>query len=268
MSSYEEAIGFQDKTKEVQSRSQEVPPKSQEVQPAPQEGMETERQVWDLPVRIFHWSLVLAVAAAFVTNKLGVRYFKYHVWAGYTVIVLVAFRLVWGLVGTRHARFWNFLRGPSETLTYARDLVAGKDRHYPGHNPLGALMVILLLGALAVQSIIGLFGNDEIFNFGPLYGYVTKEFSLALTSIHKKLFYWLAGAVALHVLAVAAHKIFLHENLVRAMFTGRKPVDAVPAEEAIHASRTWLAALLGVAIAIALAYIVTHAPAATDTGDY
>jgi cytochrome b len=261
MSSYEETVRFQDKT-------QEAPPKSQEVQPKPAEVLETERQVWDLPVRIFHWSLVLAVVAAFVTNKLGVRYFKYHVWAGYAVIVLVGFRLVWGLVGTRHARFWNFLHGPSETLTYARDIVAGKDRHYPGHNPLGALMVILLLGALAAQSLLGLFGNDEIYNFGPLYGYVTKDFSLVLTSIHKKLFYWLAGAVALHVLAVAAHKIFMHENLVRAMITGRKPIDAVPADEAIHSSRTWLAAALGVAIAIGLAYVVTHAPAATDTGDY
>jgi cytochrome b len=247
MTSCEETIGFQTKT---------------------QEAFETERQVWDLPVRVFHWSLVLAVIAAFVTNKLGVRYFKYHVWAGYAVIVLVAFRLIWGLVGTRHARFWNFLRGPSETLAYARDLVAGKDQHYPGHNPMGALMVLTLLGALATQSILGLFGNDEIFNVGPLNGYVSKDVSLVLTSIHRKLFYWLAGAVALHVLAVVAHKIFKNENLVRAMITGRKPLHAVPADEEIHASRSWLALALGLALAIGLAFIVTHAPAAADTGDF
>jgi cytochrome b len=247
MTSCEETIGFQTKT---------------------QEAFETERQVWDLPVRVFHWSLVLAVIAAFVTNKLGVRTFKYHVWAGYAVIVLVAFRLIWGLVGTRHARFWNFVRGPAETLTYARDLVTGKDQHYPGHNPLGALMVLALLGALATQSILGLFGNDEIFNVGPLAGYVSKELSLALTSIHRQLFYWLAGAVALHVLAVVAHKIFKNENLVRAMITGRKPLHAAPADEAIHASRSWLAAALGLAIAIGLALIIAHAPAAADTGDF
>ncbi len=247
MTAFEETIGFHDKT---------------------QEAFATERQVWDLPVRIFHWGLVAAVVAAFVTNKLGVSYFKYHVWAGYAVIVLVAFRLLWGLVGTRHARFWNFLRGPSETLAYARDLLTGEDKHYPGHNPLGALMVLTLLGALAAQSILGLFGNDEIFNVGPLYGYVTKEFSLVLTSIHRQLFYWLAGAVALHVLAVLAHKIFKNENLVRAMITGHKPLHAVPVDEAIHSSRTWLAALLGLALAIGLTFIIMHAPSAAADADF
>jgi cytochrome b len=228
-----------------------------------------ERQVWDLPVRIFHWTLVGAVVTAFVTNKLGVRYFAYHVWAGYAVIVLVAFRLVWGLVGTRHARFWNFLRGPLETLIYARNLFAGGDAHYSGHNPLGALMVLALLAALAAQSVIGLFGNDEIFNVGPLYGYVSKDFSLVLTSIHRRLFYWLAGAVALHVAAVIAHKFFKKEDLIRAMITGRKPFHAVPDGEAIQSSRLWLAVLLAGALAASLAFIIIHAPAAAaDAGDF
>jgi cytochrome b len=234
-----------------------------------QEPAVAERQVWDLPVRIFHWSLVVAVVTAFVTNKLGVAYFKYHVWSGYAVILLVAFRIIWGLVGTRHALFRNFLRGPSETLAYARDLAAGKDAHFPGHNPLGALMVLLLLGALGAQAVLGLFGNDEIFNVGPLVGYVTKDFSLEATSIHRKLFYWLAGAVALHVLAVIGHKVFKNENLARAMITGRKPQHAVPADEAIHSSRTWLAVLLGLALAAGLAFVITHAPAAAaDAGEF
>ncbi|WP_296707274.1 cytochrome b/b6 domain-containing protein [Rhodoblastus sp.] len=234
-----------------------------------QEPAVAERQVWDLPVRIFHWSLVAAIVTAFVTNRLGVAYFKYHVWSGYAVIVLVAFRIVWGLVGTRHALFRNFLRGPSETLAYVRDLAAGKDAHYPGHNPLGALMVLTLLGALAAQAVLGLFGNDEIFNVGPLVGYVTKDFSLEATSIHRKLFYWLAGAVALHVLAVIGHKIFKNENLARAMITGRKPQHVVPSGEAIRGSRTWLAVLLVVGLAAILVVIVTHAPsAAADAAEF
>jgi cytochrome b len=233
-----------------------------------QSPVQPERQVWDLPVRIFHWSLVGAFVAAFVTNKLGVRCFKYHVWAGYAVILLVAFRLIWGLVGTRHARFRNFLRGPVETLAYTLGLHAGKDAHYPGHNPLGALMVLALLAALAAQSALGLFANDEIYNVGPLYGYVSKECSLALTSIHRRLFYWLAGAVVLHVLAVIAHKVFKNENLVRAMITGRKPHHAVPAHEAIHSSRLWLAVFLGLVLAAGMAVIVSHAPKAADSGDF
>ncbi len=139
--------------------------------------------VWDLPIRIFHWTLLLAIIGAFVTNKLGVTYFRYHLWCGYTVLVLVAFRLVWGLIGTRHARFWNFVRGPIATARYTRDLLGGRELRYAGHNPLGALMVIALLGAIFVQAATGLFGNDEIFNVGPLYGYVTNELSLQLTSI-------------------------------------------------------------------------------------
>lgn len=253
MSAYEEVSGFQDKTHEARKAH---------------EAVETERQVWDLPVRIFHWTLVLAVVAAFVTNKLGVSYFKYHVWAGYAVIVLVAFRLIWGVVGTRHALFRNFVRRPSETLTYAREIVAGEDRHYAGHNPLGALMVLALLGALGLQAVFGLFGNDEIFNAGPLAGAVSKNVSLALTSIHRQLFYWLAGGVALHVLAVVAHKVFRNENLARAMVTGRKPAEVVPPQEAIHSSKIWLAVVLAEAVVIVLALIIAHAPAAADLGDF
>src|SRR6516225_11216190 len=78
-----------------------------------------QRQVWDLPVRLFHWALVAAIISAFVTNRLGVAYFKYHVWSGYTVIVLVSFRIIWGFVGTRHAQFRRFVRGPAATLRYA-----------------------------------------------------------------------------------------------------------------------------------------------------
>ncbi|MGD0633528.1 MAG: cytochrome b/b6 domain-containing protein [Beijerinckiaceae bacterium] len=234
-----------------------------------------ERQVWDLPVRIFHWSVAGAFVAAFVTNKLGIAYFKYHVWAGYAVIVLVAFRLVWGLIGTRHARFWNFIRGPKETLIYARGLLVSKSRnaknseaknhgaesrHYAGHNPLGAIMVLALLVGLGAQSTLGLFSNDEIFNTGPLYGYVTKDVSLVFTSIHRQLFYWLAGAVALHVLAVIGHRVFKNENLVRAMITGRKPHHAVAASEAITSSRVWLAVFVGLVLTLALAFAVGHAP--------
>lgn len=241
---------------------------AQKVQGGEKVGVQAESRVWDLPVRVFHWTLVGAFIAAFVTNKLGVSYFKYHVWAGYIVLVLVAFRLVWGLVGTRHARFWNFLRGPKEVLLYARSLLAAKGPHYAGHNPLGALMVLALLAGLGAQAALGLFANDEIFNVGPLYGYVTKDLSLQLTSLHRKLFYGLAAFVALHILAVVAHKIFKNENLVRAMITGRKPREFVPAGEAIGSSRLWLAIPIGMVLASALAWIVIHAPAAVDSGEF
>jgi len=223
--------------------------------------IETARQVWDLPVRVCHWLLVAAFITSYVTNRLGISFFKYHVWSGYTVIVLVTFRIVWGLVGTRHARFRNFVRGPVRTLRYAAGwLRGGAHHHHAGHNPLGAWMVIVLLAALLVQAASGLFGNDEILNVGPLYGFVTNETSLALTSLHRNLFYWLLAAAIVHVLAVIAHRLFKKENLVAAMFTGKKAPHAVPASEAIRTSRTWLAVLIVFILGTALAWVVVHAP--------
>jgi cytochrome b len=218
--------------------------------------------VWDLPVRLFHSLLVLSVVGAFVTNKLGVSYFKYHVWCGYAVIVLVSFRIIWGVVGTHHAKFWNFIRGPVTTLRYLWQLVRGQEQSYAGHNPLGAVMVVALLLALAVQAVSGLFGNDEIFNVGPLTGYVSADFSLQLTSLHRKLFLGIGAAVGLHVLAVLAHLVFKRERLLRAMVTGRKPSHHFGDAEPIHSSRTWLAGVLVVALSLVLAWVIGHAPQA------
>jgi cytochrome b len=223
--------------------------------------------VWDLPVRIFHWTLLLAIVAAFVTNRLGATYFQYHVWCGYTVIVLIVFRVVWGIVGTRHARFRNFVRGPATTWRYLVALLRGRERHYAGHNPLGALMVVALLGTLLIQALSGLFGNDEIFNVGPLYAYVSNEWSLRLTSLHRQLFYWIAGAIGVHVLAVFLHYAIKRENLVAAMITGRKTSPHIEPADAVRSSRTWLAAALVIVVSLGLAWVVLHAPqAAVDLG--
>ncbi|MES1146910.1 MAG: cytochrome b/b6 domain-containing protein [Solimonas sp.] len=235
----------------------------------PSEQVQEERpKVWDLPLRLTHWLLALAVVGAFVTNKLGINYFRYHVWCGYTVIVLVLFRIIWGLIGSYHARFRNFIRSPSTVIQYIRDEARGRSAPHVGHNPLGAVMVVTLLAALLVQAVTGLFGNDEIFNVGPLYGYVNNELSLKLTSFHRKWFYWLIAAITIHVLAVIAHHIFRRENLVGAMISGHKShVTTPPNEDARHA-RVWLAAVMIAVISLLLWWVVTHAPIATnDTGD-
>jgi len=232
------------------------------------EAEQQQRQVWDLPVRVFHWLLVTALIGAYVTNRLGISYFKYHVWCGYTVIVLVLFRIVWGFVGTRHALFRNFVCGPAATLRYVLGLFRGRELGHAGHNPLGAWMVLTLLLALGIQATTGLFGNDEILNDGPLYGYVSKEVSLKLTSLHRYLFYWIIGAVAIHVLAVIAHHVFGRGHLLHAMITGSKPQDSVPESDGIASSRTWLAVLVAISIAGALAWVVRHAPTPIDDSFY
>jgi len=218
------------------------------------------RKVWDLPVRITHWLLVVGIAGSWLTQKLGIEYFKYHLWLGYLVVVLAAFRILWGLVGTRHARFANFLRGPRATWRYLAALLRGETHSTPGHNPLGAWMVIVLLAALLAQGITGLFSNDEIFNTGPLYGYITDDLSLVLTSWHRRLFDWILAAVALHVLAVVGHRLFAGQDLVGPMFSGRKPASLVAEHEAISSSRLWLAVLLLAAVATLLCWFVVQAP--------
>lgn len=224
----------------------------------------SERQVWDFPLRLFHWALVISVITAFVTNKLGIAYFDYHLWSGYTVIVLVAFRLIWGLVGTRHARFTAFVRGPAAILSYGRGMLRGDAPVYPGHNPVGALMVLVLLAGLGGHAVLGLFGNDDILNVGPLSGYVSKDVSLLLTSVHRRLFYGIIAAVLLHVAAIAAYRWIKGENLVIPMITGRKPAHLLPEGEAIASSRLGLATIVLLTLAAGLAWVITQAPAVMD----
>jgi cytochrome b len=222
------------------------------------------RKVWDLPVRVTHWLLVVGIAGSYLTHQLEVQYFKYHLWFGYLVVVLAAFRILWGVMGTRHARFATFVRGPRATVSYLVGTLRGNAVSTPGHNPLGAWMVIFLLLTLLAQGITGLFANDEIFNTGPLYGYVGDSLSLTLTSWHRRLFDWILVAVALHVLAVIAHRLFAGHDLIGPMFSGRKHPTLVPEHEAIGSSRLWLAGLLFAALAAAVCWLVAHAPEAAS----
>jgi cytochrome b len=121
-------------------------------------------------------------------------------------------------------------------------------------------MVIFLLVALLAQGITGLFSNDEIFNTGPLYGYISDALSLKLTSWHRRLFGWILVAAVLHVLAVVAHRVFAGHDLVGPMFTGRKPAHLLGDHEGIASSRLWLAVVLLAAIAAGLSWLVLRAP--------
>jgi cytochrome b len=241
----------------VESTENSVPPS------ADNNSVATHVKIWDLPTRVFHWLLVVSCIAAYVTNWLGVSYFSYHLWTGYFVVILLVFRILWGIVGTHHARFINFVRHPIESIRYALHLTKGKARSYPGHNPLGALMVLTLLLVLLLQAVTGLFANDEIFNVGPLYGYISHELSLQLTAIHKELFYWILGAVGIHVGAVLFYVFVKRENLIKAMVTGKKPAEGLSEAKTIESSRIWLALALIVIVSAALAWIIVAAPEAS-----
>ena len=221
---------------------------------------EPERLVWDLPVRLTHWLLVLGVAGSWASHYAGVEWFAWHRRFGYAVLVLVAFRIAWGFVGTRHARFRSFLRGPRAILGYLRGVPAADPA---GHNPLGALGVVALLVVLLAQAATGLFANDEIMNAGPFYGWIDPALSNRITSVHRLLSDGLLALIAVHVLAVAWHVLARRRPLLRAMLTGRKPAALVPPQEVIAGSRTAVALVIVAALAAALALLLRVAPEAT-----
>lgn len=183
-------------------------------------------EVWDLPVRIFHWLLVALLVTAAISGKMGGNAMDIHLQAGYCIAVLVVFRLLWGFVGTAHARFATFVRGVPSVVAYCRQLWRGEDYPHRGHNPLGGWMVVLMLLALAVQAGTGLFANDDIMAEGPLIGWVGKDTSDWLTAIHKLNFKVLAALAGLHVLAIGFYLAVKRINLVRPMITGRMAVAA------------------------------------------
>jgi cytochrome b len=220
-------------------------------------------KVWDLPVRVIHWLLLVAVCGSWASQEIDGIPFFVHLGFGYTVLLLVATRIVWGFFGTRHARFSDFVRGPRAVLGYARSLFGGSPRPYVGHNPLGALMVLLLLALLLAQAVTGLFTNDQVFDTGPLYGYVSGALSDRITTIHKQLFDLILVAVALHVLAALFYLFAKGENLIRPMLTGRKSARLVPEPERITSSRLPLALVILVLLGLALWALVATAPEAS-----
>jgi cytochrome b len=218
------------------------------------------RLVWDLPLRATHWMLAVTVTGAWATHYAGTRWFAWHRSLGYATLVLVAFRIAWGFVGTRHARFASFVRGPGPLLDYLRNW---PPRGTTGHNPLGALSVLAMLAALLLQATTGLFANDEIASTGPFYGWIAPVTSNLITGLHEANSCVVLALVALHVAAIAWYGRVAGRPLVRAMITGRKPATEVAAGEAVRDSRTLLALVIVAALAAALVLAVRAAPDAT-----
>ena len=165
-------------------------------------------RVWDPFVRIFHWSLLLAFSGAYLLGDDGG---VAHQWLGYTVLGLVAFRLVWGVVGTRHARFANFIPSPRRLLAYTKDLVARREARHLGHNPAGAVMIVALLSTLIATGFTGWLQTTD-----PFWG------SAAMEEVHEIFANSMLVLIGLHVAGVVYSGLRHRENLVRAMFTGRK----------------------------------------------
>ena len=165
-------------------------------------------KIWDPLVRVFHWSLVASFAIAWLSAE---EWGDLHEWAGYSAGALIAFRLVWGLVGSRYARFTQFVRSPLTAAAYLRDIVTGRERRYLGHNPAGGLMILALISCMAGLCLTGWLSTTDAF-----WGVDWVE------EIHEALANVLLALVILHVGGVIMAGFRHQENLVRAMVTGRK----------------------------------------------
>jgi len=181
-------------------------------------------RVWDLPTRLFHWLLVALIIAMIITGKVGGNLIDWHARIGITITGLIAFRLVWGFVGSTYARFATFFPTPGRVLAYLRG-----QWHEPGHNPLGACSVFALLALIAFQIATGLTGNDDIAFRGPLFDLVGKELSDKLNGLHKLSANLLFALIALHVGAILFYVHVKKDNLVRPMLTGWKSHGGHPA---------------------------------------
>lgn len=212
--------------------------------------------VWDMPTRVFHWLLVLSFAGAFLTAE-SERTRDIHVVLGYTLLGLIAFRLLWGFLGTRYAQFRSFLFKPGEVVAYVRSLFQGKPAHYVGHNPAGSVAIWMLLG-LGIST-----GVTGVMLFQDIGGDVVEE-------LHEFVSGAMLAVVLVHIAGVVVSSLMHRENLVRAMVTGFK--SAGP-DQGIRRSYLWLAVImLAAVVAFWVGYpatgLVTQGADAAQAGEH
>ncbi len=187
--------------------------------------------VWDFPTRIFHWTLAVAVITSYLTGEEEGVWFLVHTVSGYTVALLLVFRLVWGFVGSVHSRFSDFVYSGRSVKDYAKQLLKFNPPRFVGHNPLGGWMVILMLAVLAGTVVTGLFSGNDEGSAGILLPLIAAPGGDGLAEVHEFFGNFIMVLAAIHVLAVFVDWFLTKENLVMAMITGRKTLDDTEANK-------------------------------------
>ena len=205
----------------------------------------SKKLIWDLPIRIVHWLLTVLIFGSWYTVTVTGD-MERHMLIGQTILCLLVFRVVWGFVGTRYAKFSSFVFGPRTIVAYARSILSRSGGGYAGHNPLGFLAVFAMLLLIGIQVTTGLFATDGDFYEGPLNHLVSGRTGSQITDIHYLNFDVLAIMIGIHIAAIFFYLLYKRENLIWPMFTGNKTGDAL---EAIGGSKLGLA--LGVIVACA-----------------
>jgi cytochrome b len=221
------------------------------------EGARSPTRVWDLPTRLFHWVLAGCVIGSVVSAKIGGNAMAWHLRLGYAVFTLLAFRLVWGLIGGHWSRFASFIYAPGAVLRYLRGQSGPGEHHEVGHSPLGALSVFGVLGLLGVQVASGLVSDDEISTTGPLAKLVSGRTTSLATAWHHG--WGQALIIALALLHVVAIVVYLRRgrDLVRPMIVGDKVLPPGVPSAADHALARGVAVLAFTLCAAGVAWVVS-----------
>lgn len=199
-------------------------------------------KVWDAPLRVFHWLLAASVVGAFITGWLGGSLMLWHGRLGLLILGLLSFRFIWGFIGSTYARWSQIIKAPLDIPAY----ISGR-WHQAGHNPLGSLSVLALLGLLAVQVVMGLMANDDIAFRGPLYALIDRDLSSELTDVHRQIQWLLLGLILVHVAAIGFYQRVKKQVLVLAMVRGWQEQHH-PTQ---HSARggSWKASLVAIVLA-------------------
>jgi cytochrome b len=215
-------------------------------------------RVWDLPVRLFHWALVILLVTSYFSGRAGDDWMKLHFWSGYAILTLLLFRIAWGFVGSTTARFSHFVKAPAAWFVYLRNFVTGRPTYDVGHNPVGGMMVLLLIFAVLAQAIAGLFSADTDLGTvnGPLANAVADKWVDRFTSFHHFWVNVILCLVALHVLASIVYLVWKRQNLIGSMFSGRKPLSDVAEAGRPEPTLAFASGRLAISLLIAAAAIV------------
>ena len=182
-------------------------------------------KIWDLPTRIFHWTLALLILYQLSTSLLGEGPSETHLYVGYVITTLVLFRISWGFYGGTTSKFINFLYAPSTVLNYLFKKNS-QNRQFFGHNPAGGYSVIFILASVAIQTITGMFCDDDIMLAGPLRSLVADDTTSIINQIHSINAWFLLGLITLHLVAITWHYFFKKDNIISPMVTGKKNAPA------------------------------------------
>lgn len=211
------------------------------------------KKVWDVPVRLAHWALPFLIAFSWWSAEMSkdINAMSWHMLCGEIVLGILIFRLYWGVFGSETARFGHFVRGPKTIVAHVR----GQKVDRLGHNPLGAVSVVIMLLLLVAQVVLGLFGIDEYeLTIGPLQPYIPAELAHKATALHGKLFWVLLAVIAIHLAAIALYRL-RGQNLIGPMITGH--TQTPPDTDNVEFAPLWKL-VLGLVISVAFTYAIAR----------